>query len=139
MSGPVKIALSLIGVLLVSLVVIIVLIKMELTPEMVRETIIPIAEEHLQRKVEVGEIKIGLFSGVSLADVKVLQRDGSDEFVSAGLISLSYRLWPLLTGKVVIDDVRLVQPKIVVTRNPDGSFNFSDLLPQETSDVSAAG
>ena len=104
----VKIILGVVGLLIALLVVIGVLIKVELTPERVRETVIPLAEEKLQRKVEVGEIRIGLFSGVSLDDLKVMQRDGSEEFVSARALSLSYKLWPLLTGKIVVDEVSAI-------------------------------
>ncbi len=134
MSGPVKIALGVLGLLTSLLVFVIVLIQLELTPERVRKTVIPLAEEKLQRKVEVGEISIGLFSGVSLDNLKVMQRDGSDAFISARSLSLSFQLWPLLSGRILIDEVRLDQPRIVVIRNPDGSLNFSDLLPLKSAD-----
>lgn len=137
MSGPVKIVLAVFGVLISLLVVVIVLIKLEITPERVRTTLIPLAEEKLQRKVEVGEINIGIFSRVSLDNLKVMQSDGSDEFISARSMSLSYKLWPLLTGRVLVDEVRLDQPRIVVIRNPDGSFNFNDLLQQQPDNASS--
>ncbi|HEY5675060.1 MAG TPA: AsmA family protein [Malonomonas sp.] len=132
MSGLKKILLVLLGLLVTLMIVVVVLIKVLVTPEKIRETVVPLAEKQLQRKVEVGDINIGIFSGVSLADLKVMQRDNSAEFVSARAMSLSYQFWPLLTGKIVLDEIRLEQPKILVVRNPDGSFNFSDL--QQRSD-----
>lgn len=128
MSTPVKIGVGLVGVLLLLVVSLVILIKIMVTPEKVRETLVPLAEEALSRQVEVGEIEIGLLSGVSLNDLKVLERDSADEFISIKSLALQYQLLALLTGNLVVDQVLLDQPKISVTRYPDGSFNFSDLL-----------
>ncbi len=128
MSTPVKFLLFLIGSFFVLAVALTVFIKTQVTPEKVRETLLPIAESTLDRDVDFGAIKIGLFSGISLADLKVMLKDGTGEFFSVDSVELHYRFWPLLKGQVVVDQILLDQPKINVTRLPDGQFNFSDLL-----------
>ena len=128
MSRLTKISLLVSGILVVSAIVLMVLVKTLVTPEKVGGTLVPLAEKSLQRKISLGKIEIGLFSGISLQDLHVLQRSGTDDFIAFKSMDLHYQLLPLLTGKIVIDQVKFVQPKIVVIRNIDGSFNFSDLL-----------
>ncbi|MDX2495809.1 MAG: AsmA family protein [Desulfuromusa sp.] len=137
MSTPVKIIIFMVGMLLILAVALTVVIKTQVTPEKVRETLLPLAEKSLHRNVDFGEIKIGLFSGISVADLQVMQKKGDEEFFSVKAVELHYQFLPLLTGKVVVDQILLDQPKISVTRLPEGQFNFSDLLPESTGDKSA--
>ncbi|MCD6581669.1 MAG: AsmA family protein [Desulfuromusa sp.] len=134
MSTPVKVGVFIVGILVILAVVLTVIVKTQVTPEKVRETLLPLVEKSLQRNVEFGEISIGLFSGISVADLKVLQKDAEGEFFSVELVELRYQLWPLLTGKVVVNQVLFDHPKINIIRMPDGRFNFSDLLPEATVD-----
>lgn len=130
MSAPVKFILFFVGLLCVLVVALAVIVKTQVTPEKVRETLLPIAERNLNRSVDFGEIEVGLFRGISLTDLKVLQKNGEKELFSVRTVELSYQLWPLLKGQIVIDQILLDQPKLSVTRFPDGQFNFSDLLPK---------
>ncbi|NOQ41267.1 MAG: DUF748 domain-containing protein, partial [Desulfuromusa sp.] len=134
MSTPVKVGVFIVATLAILAIALTVLIKTQVTQEKIRETLIPLVEKSLQRNVDVGEISIGLFSGISVADLKVLQKDAEVEFFSVKLVELYYQFWPLLTGRVVVDHVLLDQPKINIIRMPDGRFNFSDLLPEATVD-----
>ena len=135
MSTFAKFAVALVGILLLLLISLIVLIKVVVTPEKVRETLLPFAEETLQRKIEVGDIDIGLLSGVSLKDLKVMHKDQTAEFVSIKSLALHYRLLALLSGSLVVDQILLEQPRIVVIRNQDGQFNFSDLIAGDAEKI----
>lgn len=134
MSTPVKVIFVVVGLLLILAIALTVVIKTQVTPEKVRETLLPLAEKSLQRNVDFGEIKIGLFSGISVADLQVMQKKGEEEFFSVKAVELHYQFLPLLTGKVVVDQILLDQPEIYVARLPDGQFNFSDLLPESMAD-----
>ena len=127
-----KIYLGAFAVLLILILTLVVLVKTLVTPEKIRETLVPLAEQGLQRKVTLENIEIGLFSGVSLKELQVQGKGGSEQIFSVKSVNLSFQWLPLLTGKIVIDQVKLVAPKLVVIRNPDGSFNFSDLLGSES-------
>ena len=70
------------GVLVVLVVAGMLLVKLLITPERVRTTVEAWAAEAVQRKVELQQIDIGLFSGVQLEGLKLLSRDGSVEFCS---------------------------------------------------------
>lgn len=133
--------LAIIAVVVAALLVTaVVLVKLLVTPERVRTTLVPLAEKALQRPVALGEINIGLFSGVQVANLEIREPDGSESFVAAEKVVLRYRFWPLLRGEVVIDEARLVGPKIRIVRLADGRFNFDDLVsaPAATADTPPA-
>ncbi len=128
MSRLTKISLVIFGVMIVLALIVGILVKTLVTPQKIRNTLVPLAERSLNRKVTLGDIHIGLFSGVSLSDLQVRQRKGGKNFIAIKSMDLHYRFLPLLTGKVLIDHISLVQPVIIVTKYPNGTYNFSDLL-----------
>jgi len=130
MSVSTKLAISIIGVIAVIVTVFTVIVKTQITPDRVRKTLLPLVEDSLQRKVDFGKINIGIFSGITVAKLKVASKSDVNELFSVDNIELHYQLWPLLTGKVVIDQILLNRPKIHITRLPSGVLNFNDLLPQ---------
>lgn len=122
------IAAAVIVLLLLSLVL---LVKILITPERVRNTVVPIAEKKLNRQVQLGDIDVSIFSGIVLNNLTVMERSGTEPFVRAGKITLNYQFWPLLSKRVVIDEIELQSPQIKVVRFPDGTFNYSDLVKKK--------
>ncbi|PLX90866.1 MAG: hypothetical protein C0614_00195 [Desulfuromonas sp.] len=130
MSKLKKIIVGLLMALVFAAVLLPLLVKLLITPERIKQVVVPLAEQSLQRKVELGEIEVSLFSGIELHDLNVYEPDGKTLFVGSDLVRLRYQLLPLLTLKVVVDEVRLERPQIRIVRLADGGFNFSDLLEQ---------
>lgn len=110
--------------------VLLVAAKLLITPERVKKTVLPLAEKSLNRRVTLGDIHIRLFSGISIENLQVKMREGEQDLVAAESLVLRYRLWPLLKKRVIIDEVRVEKPQVRIIREPDGTFNFSDLLEQ---------
>ena len=135
MNKFVKIGAIVAAVVMVLVVAVAILAKVLITPERVRATVLPMAEDALQREVQLGEIEVSIFSGIALHDLKIKEKDQDEIFVSAGQVVLRYRFWPLFFLQVVVDEVRLEEPRIRVVRLADGTFNFSDLI----ADVADAG
>lgn len=123
-----KIISAIAAVSVVLVIALVVLANMLVTPERVRETLLPLAEENLNRKVDLGEIEVSLFSGIQIKGLKIHERNSDEVFVSTELIRLKYQLLPLLAMKVVVDEVRLEKPNVRVVRLKGGEYNFSDLL-----------
>ncbi|MDT8441431.1 MAG: AsmA family protein [Desulfuromonadales bacterium] len=123
-----KVLIGLLALALLLVIALVVIVNVLITPERVKQAVLPVAEEALQRRVEIGLIEISLFSGIALHDLKVFEKEGEELFVGADLVRLQYQLLPLLAMQVVIDEVRLERPEIRVVRLADGRFNFSDLL-----------
>jgi AsmA protein len=114
------------------------LVKLLVTPEMLRKSVLPRVEKVVQRRIEMGDAKIGLFSGIVLKGVKIYEKDGKGPFVSFSEARLHYQLLPLLSRRVVVDEVVLDTPEINIVRNLDGSFNFSDLLRKKQTEIPIA-
>lgn len=126
-----------VAVLVLLVVVLTVVARVLITPERIRAAVLPIAREALQREVELGEIRVSLFRGITLQDLNVRERDGKESFIAADRVILRYQLWPLLFKRIVVDEVRLEAPRIRIERLADGSFSFSDLLPKEAAAAAA--
>jgi AsmA protein len=121
-----------VGVLVLGLALA-VLAKTLITPARVKDRLLPLAEKTLQRRILLGDAEVGLFSGIVLKDLRILEKTGETPFLTADQIVLRYRLWPLLFKRVVVDEIDLVAPRITLIRQADGSFNCSDLLPRDPS------
>lgn len=120
---------------LVAMAAIAIFAKILITPERIRSAVVPAAEKALNRDVELGDISVRFFSGIVLHDLQVNDRGSDEAFIRAGRASLRYSLLPLLSLKIVINELRLEEPEIRVQRRPDKSFNFSDLIKAaETGD-----
>jgi AsmA protein len=130
MKRSVKILGIIAAVVVVALIGLAVAAKILITPERVKAYVLPLISEKLHREVTLGEVKVSLFRGITLNDLAVGERQGEEKFVAVDQVALRYQLWPLLQRRVVVDEVRLVGPRLRVERLPDGSFNFSDLLPK---------
>lgn len=126
-----KIFLYSAGALVLVLITLMILVKLLLTPERVRATVLPLAQQALQREVRLGDINVSLFSGVTVRDVAVLEADGKETFAAVDALVLRYQFWPLLQMQVVIDEIRLEGPHLRIVRQIDGRFNFSDLLEKK--------
>ena len=124
----VKILSVVLAVLLALVVTLVILASVLITPERVKSAFLPLAEQNLHRKIDLGEIRVSLFSGIEIHGLRIYEQDGSETFVSTDLVRLRYQLLPLLAMKVVIDEVRLEKPSIRIVRLKTGQFNFSDLL-----------
>ena len=111
------------------------LVKMLVTPDMLRKNVLPRVEKVMQRRIEMADAKIGLFSGIALKGVKIYEKDGKGAFVSFAEARLHYQFLPLLSRRVVVDEVVLDTPDVNIVRNLDGSFNFTDLLRKKQPEI----
>lgn len=116
------------GVLVLLAVGLTLLAKTLITPDRIKARLLPLAEQALAREVRLGDVKIGLFSGIRLGDLQVLEKDGDEPLIRADQAVMRYQFWPLLKGEVVVDEVLLENPRITLIRRADGSLNISDWL-----------
>ncbi len=128
---PFIICAIVIGVLVLLAGGALILVKILVTPEMIRKNVLPRVEKAMHRRIDMADAKIRLFSGIALTGLKVYTKDGQGTFVSLKEARLRYQLLPLLSRRIVIDRIVLDNPDINIIRNADGSFNFSDLLQKE--------
>jgi AsmA protein len=127
----IKITVICAGVVIALLVALSILIKVVISPEQVKKTILPRISEALHRQVSLGDVSVSIFSGIRLHDLVVQDKEGSQPFLKAGALRLDYRFWPLLRKRVEIKEIRLESPLLRVIRYADGKFNFSDLTAKK--------
>ncbi|NOY53178.1 MAG: AsmA family protein [Deltaproteobacteria bacterium] len=114
-----------------------------------KEPILARVEKTIDRKVELGDIRLTLFTGIGvrLSDLIVGNVEGfrSEPMLTMKGLDLKVKLLPLLRKKVEVERVVLREPRIVIEKNEDGVFNFSDLVggdrsaPQESKAPPASG
>lgn len=85
----------------------------------------------LNRKVEIGNIRLSIFSGgvavssLSIADDPKFSRD---PFLKAGSVTASVELAPLIFSRQLhITGLTIDQPQVTLLRSPSGTWNFSTL------------
>jgi AsmA protein len=121
--------------IVVSIAGLIAFVHYYLTEERVKALIIPQAEAALGREVAIGDIKIGLLSGITIKDFLIKEADKNNNFVSTKAFVLSYELLPLLQKKLIISEIRFDEPAVQILRDKNGQFNFSTLafLSEDTA------
>ena len=90
------------------------------------------------RDVEIGGVKFSWFSGLQVFDVTVqqLQPGNAAEGPLFKLASLNLEvgIGDVLKKKINVKDFTVDEPRIVVVREADGTWNFGDLLDRPSED-----
>ncbi|MBX6422759.1 AsmA-like C-terminal region-containing protein [Thermosulfurimonas sp. F29] len=98
-----------------------------LKPERIRPLVVRELERLSGRRVTLEEVRVGLFRGVYLRELRIKEEDGRTDFLRLGALRVRPSLRALLRGKVVLTGVRIEAPFLRVVRRKDGSFNWESL------------
>ena len=103
-----------------------------------KRTYLPRVEEALSRRVDVGEVRLGLVPtpSIRMSNLKVfdnLPGNADNTFFSAQQVRLRLRLWPLMKGRFEVSELVLDKPTFNLVKQPDGTFNYSDIADKKTS------
>jgi hypothetical protein len=87
------------------------------------------ASEKLGRQLSIEKVDVSLFTGVKLVNVQLANGQGfsKDPLFSNASAKLDLSLLSLLTGKVVINAIEFKSPSILIEKDANGKFNFSDI------------
>lgn len=127
MKKTVKVLIITLSVLAIVFAGISLFVKSYLTDERIRSFVTEAAEKSLNRKVSLGKIKVSLFKGIVVRDFEVKEENGEDVFIKTKDFILKYQLLPLLSRRLVIDELSIIDPEVHIKKYPDGSFNFSGM------------
>jgi AsmA protein len=135
-----KILIIIAAVLVAAVVGLTLFAKSYLTDERIRTLVTESAEKSLHRKVSLGAISVSIFSGISVKDFAIREKDSDQAFLKADAFVLKYQLLPLLSKRLIIDELAVDSPQIVIRKKADGSFNFSDMTrPEEGAEKKEGG
>ncbi len=127
-----KIAVVIVGILILLLVGLTLFVKSYLSSDRLKPIILPKAEAATGRKVQIDEINVSLFKGIVAKGLIVKERDGQKDFLKIGRFILSYRLLPLLKKQLVISKIEIVSPSVSIKKEKEGKYNFSDIMEKRS-------
>jgi AsmA protein len=102
-----------------------------------KSTYLPRLEEALNRRLDVGEVRLSLIPAPSirLSNLKVFDgpANPNNAFFAAKQVQLRLRLWPLVHGRFEVSELVLDRPVFNLLKEPDGTFNYSDLVRKKSA------
>lgn len=123
----------LIGVLAMALIV-------SQTPwfkDWLRRYVVREADEYLHGQLSIGGLGGNLLFGLDLSDVAL---DVSGErIVSVKDLQLDYSVLDFISRGIVLDDIRITEPRLVLRRDADGGWNLGSLLKEQEREAGREG
>ena len=119
------------GAVLLLFVALVFAIRRAFPPEKIKQILLIEISKRMSREVSLGEVSLGIFSGVALKDFRCSEKPnfGSGTFLECKNLRLKWSLLPLIQKRIEIGAISLDAPQIHVARFADAkTFNFSDLL-----------
>ncbi len=105
--------------------------------------IVGLLQKQLNRQVILGHSSFSWHGGpaFSFDDLRILEREGQGNLLTAGQIRFRLSILPLLAKKLELHHVRIINPQINISRNKDGLLSIADLLESSESgfDLQAYG
>jgi uncharacterized protein involved in outer membrane biogenesis len=96
-----------------------------------KRTYLPLIEQTLGRRVDVGEVHLRLIPSPSIQISKLRVSDSQsfagNTFFAAQRMELKLRFVPLLRGRFEVTELVLDKPVFNLLKQADGSFNYSDI------------
>jgi uncharacterized protein involved in outer membrane biogenesis len=96
-----------------------------------KRTYLPLLEESLNRRIDVGEVHLALVPTPAIQLSKLSVSDSAafaeNTFFSARQVRLKLRFLPLLRGRFEVSELVLDNPVFNLLKQPDGTFNYSDI------------
>ena len=105
-----------------------------------KRTYLPLIEESLNRRLDVGEVRLRLVPtpSIQLYQLKIYDNApfADQMFFSAEQVRLRIRLLPLLRGQFDVTELILDRPAMSVVKQPDGTFNYADIADKKSPTLS---
>lgn len=98
-------------------------------------------KEHTGRTLQLeGDLGLSIFPGlaIKLPGSRLSAPDSDAEFLAFASARVEIALLPLLQKKIVVESVRLLQPRMTLTRRAEGSKELDQASGEATSPASAA-
>ncbi len=100
-------------------------------PPFVKSTVLEKLGTALHRPVSVKSVSINPYAlSVTLDGVSIKEREGDETFVGFDSLYLNLEFSSLFRGGPVLNEIRLVNPKLRIVRLSAERYNFSDLLDE---------
>lgn len=105
----------------------------------VKEELKRVVLEQKQRTLEIeGDVDLSFYPnlGLKLGKAALSEHNSADRFAAIDSAHVSMAVLPLLSGALVIDEIRVDGASVNVIRYKDGSLNIDDLMSSDAGDSS---
>ncbi len=130
-----KVLIAILCVITVIIISAIFILPQLVTMDKFRGRIETVLEASLHRKATLGDMGLALWPGIGaeIEDVRISNLSGfsKEDFVRIKSLRILIKILPLLIGNVKVDKCILVEPYVLIEKNGDGKFNFTDLFEKE--------
>lgn len=134
-----KKALGISAGVLVVLVALVLLLPALVDLGSFKSTYLPLLEENLQRRIDVGEVRLALLPNPSLriSSLKVSDSPASPDstFFTAQQVQMRLKFWPLIYGRFDISELVVDKPVMHLLNAPDGAGNYGDSTAKHSDRV----
>ncbi|HNZ28717.1 MAG TPA: AsmA family protein, partial [Candidatus Goldiibacteriota bacterium] len=128
-----KILLIITGILVILIGGAVAAVYIMFPAEKIKQIVIKEGSEITGRTIGLGDLKFNIFKGIE-ADNVFIKESGAlnkENFLKADSVVFKYNLLSLLKRDLIINRIELVSPYVKIIKQPDGKFNFSDMLNGE--------
>jgi autotransporter translocation and assembly factor TamB len=94
------------------------------------------ADDYLNAKLGIERLSGNLFTGIEIQGVSLTQ--GSQTIFVAKDVGLNYSVWDLIGSGLVIDSIRINEPRMALRRGPDG-WNLAGLVKEQAQEADREG
>jgi len=131
-----------VGGVVVLLLLVVVLLPFVIDANRFRPEIESSLNSALNRKVDIGNIRLSILSGgVTVENVSISDDPsfGTEPFLKAKSLSVNLELFPLIFSRAIhVTGLTIDQPSVTLLRSQAGTWNFSTLGPSQTQTKSAS-
>ncbi len=99
-----------------------------------------LVSEQLGRRLSIGDVKAGLFTGVEIHDITLANGAGFDRqpLFHADKAALRLSLFSIFSGKIIIKEIEFKGPKVLIEKNSEGKLNIPGSGSSESSTASSS-
>jgi uncharacterized protein involved in outer membrane biogenesis len=133
-----KLSLAILAVLILSIISVSFLVKSRITSEIIETLVIPQLEEITKHTISFSTLEVGWQGTITVKNLsmsKPTMPGGAVVLQSKDLV-LHCRLLPLLSRKIIIEELTLHQPQIKLTRDKEGNYTLLQDKPETSNKVS---
>lgn len=94
------------------------------------------ADDYLNGSLVIQRLDGNLFTGVEIEGLSLTQ--GRQTILAAKDVGLRYSLWDFISGDLVIDEIRINEPRIALSRGP-GGWNLASLVKEQAQEADREG
>ncbi|MGI8546970.1 MAG: translocation/assembly module TamB domain-containing protein [Gemmatimonadaceae bacterium] len=119
------------GLVILAGVAVLVLTQTDWGHERVRRTAVSQLGKITHGLVKIGGVSGSIVNGATVSGVSITDSSGTP-FITADSVTASYGLSDLLHKRIYLNNIRLVNPVIVISRKTGGEWNYDRIFPRDT-------